>query len=312
MKKGIKWIIAFSTVTFLVILLRVFAFTSCFIPSSSGMGNTLLDGERICVNKWSYGLRLPLMSAFSYHRWRERLVKEENIVVFNNPASKASKIIDEREVFIGRCIGVPGDTLLTDSLFSNVIRKTENNPDKKQLYVYPTTKEGQMDSLLTFLSISPNRLMGNSKQGHIRSFSSYEYYLLKQSIHGECWIKPQLQKQITTMKAFVVPGKGLSIRVNPWNIVLLRNTLVLHEGKNAEIKNGILYIDNHPSTYCHFTKNYYWMTSGNSVNISDSRLFGFVPQDHIIGKPIFIWFSKKSETDLFNGYRWKRFFNSVN
>jgi signal peptidase I len=65
---------------------------------------------------------------------------------------------------------------------------------------------------------------------------------------------------------------------------LLRNTLVLHEGKQAEIRNDTLYIEGRPSQHCYFTKDYYWMASNNSVNLSDSRLFGFVPQDHVIGK----------------------------
>lgn len=61
-----KWILAFAGAIVIVLLLRGFAFTSCLIPST-GMENSLFQGERILVNKWSYGLRLPLMSAFSYH-----------------------------------------------------------------------------------------------------------------------------------------------------------------------------------------------------------------------------------------------------
>ena len=109
----------------------------------------------------------------------------------------------------------------------------------------------------------------------------------------------------------IVPGKGKFIRVYPWNITLLRNTLVMHEGKQAEIKNDTLYVDGKPTQHCYFTKDYYWMGSNNTVNFSDSRLFGFVPQDHIIGKASIIWFSKEKETGLFDGYRWNRFFRTV-
>lgn len=80
-------------------------------------GNSIFQGERILVNKWSYGLRVPFMSIFSYHRWRERPVREQDIVVFNNPAGIRQPVIDRREIYIGRCIGVPGDTLFIDSLF---------------------------------------------------------------------------------------------------------------------------------------------------------------------------------------------------
>lgn len=111
-----KWILVFAGAIVIVLLLRGFAFTSCFIPST-GMENSIFQGERILVNKWSYGLRVPFMSIFSYHRWRERPVREQDIVVFNNPAGIRQPVIDRREIYIGRCIGVPGDTLFIDSLF---------------------------------------------------------------------------------------------------------------------------------------------------------------------------------------------------
>ena len=92
-------------------------FYTCLIPST-GMENSLFQGERILVNKWSYGLRVPLMSLFSYHRWCERSVRQQDVVVFNNPAAIGQPTIDRREIYISRCIGTPGDTLLVDSLFS--------------------------------------------------------------------------------------------------------------------------------------------------------------------------------------------------
>ena len=108
MKRNLKWIIALTGAIIIVLLLRGFAFTSCLIPSA-GMENSLFRGERILVNKWSYGLRLPVMSLLSYHRWGERKIRKEDIVVFNNPAAVTEPVIDKREVFISRCIGVPGE-----------------------------------------------------------------------------------------------------------------------------------------------------------------------------------------------------------
>lgn len=92
----------------------------CFYLLSHSFGRDgkfSFRGERILVNKWSYGLRLPVMSLLSYHRWGERKIRKEDIVVFNNPAAVTEPVIDKREVFISRCIGVPGDTLLVDSIF---------------------------------------------------------------------------------------------------------------------------------------------------------------------------------------------------
>ena len=301
-----KWIFAFAGAIAVVLLLRGFAFTSCLIPST-GMENSLFQGERILVNKWSYGLRVPLMSLFSYHRWCERSVRQQDVVVFNNPAAIGQPTIDRREIYISRCIGTPGDTLLVDSLFSVSSPEAQFNPDKKRLYSYPATKEQLITSLMQTLSITNDGLMGSNDSTHVR----YEYYLLEQAISDQNWIQPLTEKSEKELKPLIVPGKGKALRVYPWNITLLRNTLVMHEGKQAEIKNDTLYIDGKPTQHCFFTKDYYWMASNNSVNLSDSRLFGFVPQDHIIGKASLIWFSKEKGTGIFDGYRWNRFFQSV-
>ncbi|WP_455586164.1 signal peptidase I [Bacteroides sp.] len=311
MKRNLKWIIALAGAIVIVILLRSFAFTSCLIPST-GMENSLFRGERILVNKWSYGLRLPFMSVFPYHRWGERKVQKEDIVVFNNPASMTESVIDKREVFISRCVGVPGDTLLVDSLFSIVSSQSASGPDRKRLYAYPKQKEQQLDSLLSILSITPNELMGQDSVNNVRSFSRYEYYLLEQATNDRNWIhllEPDKERQIAY--PLIIPEKGKAVRVYPWNRTLLCNTLILHEGKQAEVKNDTLYIDGHPTQHCYFTKDYYWMASNNSINLSDSRLFGLVPQDHIIGKASLIWFSKENNTSPFEGYRWNRFFQPV-
>ena len=308
--RKLKWIFAFAGAIAVVLLLRGFAFTSCLIPST-GMENSLFQGERILVNKWSYGLRLPLMSLFSYHRWCERSVRQQDVVVFNNPAAIGQPTIDRREIYISRCIGTPGDTLLVDSLFSVSSPEAQFNPDKKRLYSYPATKEQLITSLMQTLSITNDGLMGSNDSTHVRSFSRYEYYLLEKAISDQNWIQPLTEKSEKELKPLIVPGKGKALRVYPWNITLLRNTLVMHEGKQAEIKNDTLYIDGKPTQHCFFTKDYYWMASNNSVNLSDSRLFGFVPQDHIIGKASLIWFSKEKGTGIFDGYRWNRFFQSV-
>ena len=301
---------AFAGAIVIVLLLRGFAFTSCLIPST-GKENSLLEGERIIVNRWSYGLRIPFMSVFSYHRWCERPVKKQDIVVFNNPAAIQQPMIDRREIYISRCIGTPGDTLLIDSLFTVVSPEVQFNPDKKRLYSYPAGKEKLMTSLMNTLSITDDGLMGNNDSTHVRSFSRYEFYLLKQAINHQNWLQPLTENKDNDPKPLIIPGKGKVLRVYPWNITLLRNTLVLHEGKQAEIKNDTLYVDEKPTQHCYFTKDYYWMGANNSVNLSDSRLFGFVPQDHIIGKASLIWFSKEKGTGITDGYRWNRFFRTI-
>ncbi len=310
MKKGWKIAITIVGVALVVVLLRGCVATSYLIPSS-GMENSLYQGERILVDKWSYGLRLPFMKLWGYHRWVDSPVQKEDILVFNNPANLSEPVIDRREVFISRCIGTPGDTLLIDSLFS-VIPSEKNAPDQKFLYSYPRQRERQLDSLLSILSIAPNKLLGQDSTKNIRSFSRYEHYLLEQAMNGKCWIEPIVKEDSMEMlKPLIIPSKGKAVRVYPWNKTLLRNTLVLHEKKQAEIKNDTLYVEGKPVQHCHFTKDYYWVGANNAINLSDSRLFGFVPEDHIIGKASVIWFSKEKGTGPFSGYRWGRIWKRV-
>ena len=174
------------------------------------MENSLYQGERILVNKWSYGLRLPFMKLWGYHRWADSPVQKEDILVFNNPANLSEPVIDRREVFISRCIGTPGDTLLIDSLFS-VIPSEKNAPDQKFLYSYPSQREQQLDSLLSILSIAPNQLLGQDSIKNIRSFSRYEHYLLEQAMNGNCWIEPIVKEDSMEMlKPLIIPSKGQS------------------------------------------------------------------------------------------------------
>ena len=244
----------------IVALLRGCVATSYLIPSS-GMENSLYQGERIFVGKWSYGLRLPFMGWWGYHRWGNTPAGKNEIVVFNNPGNRKEPVISRREVFIGRVTGTPGDTLLVDSFFT-VAPSEQFAPDRKFLYAYPRDKERSLDSLLSALSIPRQALMGQDSARNIRSFSR------------------------------VVPAKGRVVRVYPWNRTLLCNTLVLHEHKKAYIQNDTLYVDGKPTWHCRFTKDYYWVTSDNTANISDSRLFGFVPEDHLIGRAALIWYSR--------------------
>ena len=91
------WAKAIGMAIAAVLLIRMFLVTSCIIPSS-GMENSLYQGEGILVNKWSYGLRMPFPSVFGYHRLMPRPVRQGDIVLFNNPNPKRPETgIERRE-----------------------------------------------------------------------------------------------------------------------------------------------------------------------------------------------------------------------
>lgn len=291
----------------LVVLIKVFAFTSCTIPST-GMENSLLRGERVIVNKWSYGLRLPLMGMTGYHRLAARGVERGDIVLFNNPAGKGT--IDRRELFINRCIGLPGDTLMLNGQLIQT-RDQVLSPDSKLVYAYPGEQEDLVVEAMRRVGIGDNKLVGFDRGDFLRSFSHYEIYLMRQELRGQVTFRSLQTDTADGVHPFVVPARGRAVRVYPWNAKLLCNTIVQHEGRQARLQGDTLWVDERRVTSYTFTKDYHWVASNNSVSLCDSRLFGFVPDDHIIGRASLIWFSKDTEEPFWHGFRWKRFFHLV-
>ena len=117
------------TAILIVLLVKTFAFTSCSIPST-GMENTLYQGEKVLVNKWSYGWRIPFTAS---HFLAER-AKKGDVVLFNNPVpTDKERPVFARALYISRCVGAPGDTLMLNSELL-VTGERALSPDSKQLY----------------------------------------------------------------------------------------------------------------------------------------------------------------------------------
>ena len=294
----------------LVLLVRTFAFTSCIIPSD-GMENTLYRGERVLVNKWSYGLRLPFTPLIGYHRWGTAEVGRGDVVLFNNPAPADPSIaIDSREVYISRCVGQPGDTLMLNH--ERVVTSDGIvSPDDKFLYSYPGEQEDLMLAALQQAGMADNQLLGYDDGAYVRSFSHYELYLLKQELHGQIDFKALQTDTTEGVHPFVIPAKGMLVKAYPWNVKLLCNTINLHEGRHATLKGNTLVVDGTPVKGFRFTKDYCWVAASNSIHVTDSRLFGFVPADHLIGRASLIWFSRDPSQPWNKGYRWERVFQKL-
>ena len=278
------------TAILIVLLVRTFAFTSCSIPST-GMENSLYQGEKVLVNKWSYGWRIP----FTASHFLAGKVRKGDIVLFNNPipADKETPVF-ARELFISRCVGVPGDTLMLNQELL-VTGEQGLSPDSKQLYAYPYESEDTLQQAMHQVGMEGNLLVGYSEGRYVRSFSHYELYLLKQKLGNAIDIHPVHSNDTTDSHPLVIPAKGKAIKVYPWNVTLLCNTILHHEGRQASVKNDTLLVDNKPVTSYTFRKDYYWMASNNPVNLSDSRLFGLVPHDHLVGRAAYIWYSTRKE-----------------
>ena len=308
MKTCIKWIIAIAGAAVLVLLLRCFAFSSFYIPQGS-VDKAFYEGEGILVNKWSYGLRAPLPSLFGYHRWNEKPVNNGDIVVFNNPANVRDEL-EFKETFIGHCAGGPGDTLMVDSLFNVQTAEQLSSFAAMAYYLYPDSLEEKIDSLMADLHIPAGTCFAEDSLHNVRVFTRKEHrQLVKAMDCDNCLVPLEANRQFT--KPLIVPGKGVTVSVYPWNRTLLRNTILLHEDKDAAIKNDTLFVNGMPVERYTFDKDYYWMTTIDSTQMADSRLFGFVPQEYLIGRAAIVWFSKDPKASWYKGYRTDRFFHRL-
>lgn len=274
-------------------VVKGFLLTSCFIPYS-GMENTLYRGEGILVEKWSYGPRMPWMGLFGYHRLGSGRVATGDILLFNAPAGAQKGDADFQAVFIGRCVGAPGDTLLLDAQLEEVTGRNRN-PDVKSLYAYPAEKEDLVIHLMDRVGISGNKLLTYTPGGeYVRSFSRYEYYLLSQKAGAHLTFTPLDSLRTDAGYPVVVPARGIPVEVRPWNAGLLGQAIRAHEHRRAEVRNGTLLVDGRKVKHYTFTQNYLWVTLNDPVNQSDSRMFGFLPETLVIGRAWRIWFPSQS------------------
>mgnify|MGYP002524082388 CR=1 FL=1 len=109
-----------------------------------------------------------------------------------------------------------------------------------------------------------------------------------------------------------IPAKGEVLELTADNIEMYRRVITSYEHNTLEVKDGRFYINGEPTDTYTVKQDYYWMMGNNRHNSQDSRFWGFVPEDHIVGKPLFIWMSLDPDYGLFDGkIRWNRLFNWV-
>jgi signal peptidase I len=108
-----------------------------------------------------------------------------------------------------------------------------------------------------------------------------------------------------------IPKKDATVAINTTNLPLYEHIIRNYERNKLEVKGEQVYINDLPATEYTFKMDYYWMMGDNRHNSADSRFWGFVPEDHVVGKPIFIWLSLDKDKGFFSSIRWNRIFKSA-
>ena len=236
-----------------------------------------------------------------------------------------SRPVDKEENFIKRNIGLPGDIVeVRDAIVYvngakapmfahsklNYVVKTNGNLftdeflDENHIEQYPTD-----DRATVVLNIENGTVDMVKKQPNVVSIMPYVYP--KEMVD---WAYPQDTAHYKWNRdnygPVTIPKAGATVTLTPENISLYRRVIFNYEGNKLEEKDGKFFINGKETTTYTFKMDYYWMMGDNRDNSADSRYWGFVPEDHVVGKAWFVWFSYGKE-GMFKDMRWRRMFRSI-
>jgi len=108
-----------------------------------------------------------------------------------------------------------------------------------------------------------------------------------------------------------IPKKGVTVKLTVDNLPLYQRIIEVYENNDLAVKDGVIYINGKAETTYTFKMNYFFMMGDNRHNSADGRFWGFVPEDHVVGKAVFIWLSLDKEKGFPGNIRWSRMFRSI-
>lgn len=379
-----------GSITFAVVfatIIHVFVTQPFGIPTGS-MERTLLVGDFLFVNKWSYGYRLPMRPVaipflqgtimdtgekgnpkddpksyadgikLPYSRILQFNKPQKNdIVVFNYPQDSVHTAIDRKDPYVKRCVAVAGDTfeMRGGRLFVNGKPETVLG-DQEVQHAYTVNTGSQLDipSLYNTYGFLPVREMQTDK-GFLYAFqgltdkTAAEIKTLPSVVSMEESIFPKDSATIsyklnadksaytksidTTQSIFPVnkpwnqdwygplriPKKGDVVAINKETLPMYRWVISEYEHNSLVERDNQIFINDKPATTYTIQQDYYMMIGDNRDASLDARFFGFVPEENIVGKPMFTWMSVQGAfSDASSTYqapkkiRWERMFKATN
>ena len=278
------------------LLIRIFLFQVFRVPTDS-MNNTFKDGDFIVVNKMAYGARIPI-TPLSLHLGNEKHfvdwiaipylripgyteVSLNDILVFNLP-SEALLPVDERKEYVKRCIGLPGDTILIKqgSVFVNKLFLKEL---PTQIGWYELKKNDNKNTEHFISKIAYDSILKNDN-----TISLTKKYLLQEAYSPNNFPNAsQIKWNPDNFGPLYIPKKGMKIELNKTNILLYQKIIEQFEHNILTYKNDSVFVNSKFESSYLFKMNYYFVLGDNRYNSIDSRFWGFLPENHIIGKVSF-------------------------
>ena len=269
-----------------------------------------------------------VLNPLQQRRYFEKVYAAGRNYILNMPGEYGdiiSRPTDRRENYVKRCVGLPGQTLQIKNRIVYLDGKANKEPDNVQ-YTYKMKLKGEFPvELADELGITNEDLLMYNQSGVIPltkkaclALKANKNLVESISINADA-----IYGDLYPLNAYTgwtrdnygpvwIPKKGKSIQLNLKNLPIYERCIKVYEGNDLKVDSqGNIFINGKLAKNYTFKLDYYWMMGDNRHNSADSRYWGFVPEDHIVGKPIFIWWSHSPDHPGFSGIRWNRLFNFV-
>lgn len=293
-----------------------------------------LFDDHIASSSWKNKLQLPYLRLPGFEN-----IKRNEIVVFNQPADTLLdmndfspdrnyyKPIDKKTNLVKRCVGIAGDSLEVRDGFVYINGEKNELPDRAHLqfgyFVQPKTNQFNPTFLKERYDITDGFGIINNQNTYYfsaisdKALSQFKNHPNVLSIRPNKKTKgdrdpdifphdPSYQWNVDFFGPLYIPEAGKTIDINMDVLPLYKRVITEYEGNTLQVKGNQIIINDQVATTYTFKQNYYWMMGDNRHNSIDARRWGFVPFNHVVGKPVFIWMSWDGKKP-----RWERFFTTV-
>lgn len=291
------------------------------------------DYYRMCKELYMYNMDVPSksnldsMSALEQYRFYNHAIQVGSDYVKSAPqfGKVMWRPVDRRENYVKRCVGLPGQTLEIRDHIIYLDGVANKEPDNVQYNYEVELKQPLPESLIKELGISQEDLSALSTTGSMPLtakakaalearpdlVASIEYS--KQEETGFLYpLNGHTGWTCDNYGPIWIPAKGETIKLTMENLPVYERPIRIYEGNDLQVTDdGRILINGKETTEYTFKMDYYWMQGDNRHNSADSRYWGFVPEDHIVGKPIVIWLSMDPDRGGLSSIRWNRLFRLV-